>query len=189
MSTYQVEPDELRTSAGDVRTAASSARSADASDAIATLGGALPGSSTASVMPQFATAWDEGIDGWSRLVDGFADGLFARGAHAEILARVRELMPGAFFSPSAHAALAATHHALGDDSRAQAVDSIRSTGDGTREHPWSVLRVGDEYDVLRAAGRVSREQTLVEVDGRSLDRHVCDDGSEAWFDVSGLVRA
>ena len=105
-------------------------------------------------------------------------------------------MPGAFFSPSAHAALAAAHAGLGDDARARAerslqvlaLESIRSTGDGTRAHPWSVLRVSDEYDVLRAAGRVSREQTLLEADGRSLDRHVCDDGSEAWFDVSRLVR-
>ena len=52
-----------------------------------------------------------------------------------------------------------------------------------------MLRISDEYDVLRADRRTSREQTLVAVDGRSLDRHVCDDGSEAWFDVSRLVRA
>jgi hypothetical protein len=136
--------------------------------------------------------FDAGLD-----VVGMVSPLFARGAHAEVVARVRQLMPGAFLSPAAHAALAAAHHALGDEARARAerrthalaLDSIRSTGDGTRERPWSVLRVGDEYDVLRAAGRVSREQTLMEADGRSLDRHVCDDGSEAWFDVSGLVPA
>jgi uncharacterized protein YukE len=83
MSTYQVEPDELRKSAGDLRTAAGSARSADATDAISTLGGALPGSSTESVMPPFATAWDEGIDGWADAVDSFADGLEAAAADAE----------------------------------------------------------------------------------------------------------
>lgn len=136
--------------------------------------------------------FDPGLD-----VVGVVSPPFASGDPAEVVARVRDLMPGAFFSPSAHAALAAAHHALGEQDRAQAerrlqalaLDSIRSTGDGTREHPWSVLRVSDEYDVLRAAGRVSREQTLVEADGRSLDRHVCDDGSQAWFDVSGLVGA
>jgi uncharacterized protein YukE len=83
MSTYQVEPDELRRSAADLRTAASAARSADGSDAISTLGGALPGSSTATVMPEFATAWDEGIDGWAKAVDGFADGLEAAAVDAE----------------------------------------------------------------------------------------------------------
>jgi hypothetical protein len=43
--------------------------------------------------------------------------------------------------------------------------------------------------VLRAGRRTSQQQTLVAVDGGSLDRHVCDDGSAAWFDVSRLVRA
>jgi hypothetical protein len=136
--------------------------------------------------------FDPGLD-----VVGAVSPLFARDAHAEVVDRIQELMPGAFLSPAAHAALAAAHLALGDEARARAerrtqalaLDSIRGTGDGTREHPWSVLRVGDEYDVLRAAGRVSREQTLVEADGRSLDRHVCDDGSEAGFDASRLVGA
>ena len=83
MSTYQVEPDELRSSATDLRSAASSARAADAADAIGTLGGALPGSSTAEVMPAFAAAWDEGIDDWAGTVDDFADGLDAAAADAE----------------------------------------------------------------------------------------------------------
>lgn len=83
MSTYHVEPDELRASAGDLRTAATSARGADASDAISTLGGALPGSTTATVMPQFATAWDDGIDDWAASVDDFADALEGAASDAE----------------------------------------------------------------------------------------------------------
>lgn len=83
MSTYQVEPDELRASAGDLRTAAGSARSADATDAISALGGALPGSSTRTVMPQFAAAWDDGIDDWAGAVGDFADGLDAAASDAE----------------------------------------------------------------------------------------------------------
>ena len=128
-------------------------------------------------------------------IAGAAAPLFAHNAHEEVLTLVRGLMPGAFFSPSAHAALGAAHDALGDATRARrerrtqalALDSIIGTGDGTRESPWSVLRVSDEYDVLRSQRRASSVQTLV-VDGdRSLDRHVCDDGTEAWFDVTGLV--
>jgi hypothetical protein len=136
--------------------------------------------------------FDPGLD----VVDAVAPAL-ARGDHAEAAALVQGLMPGAFFSPSAHAALAAARAGLGDDVRARAerrlqalaIESIRSTGDGTREQPWSVLRVSDEYDVLRADRRTSQQQTLVAVKGGSLDRHVCDDGSEAWFDVTRLVRA
>lgn len=134
--------------------------------------------------------FDPGLD-----VAGAVAPLFAKGAHDEVLAVVRDLMPGAFLSPSAHAALAAAHDALGDETRARrerrtqvlALDSILSTGDGTRESPWSVLRISDEYDVLRSQRRASSTQTLI-VDGdRSLDRHVCEDGTEAWFDVTGLV--
>ena len=120
----------------------------------------------------------------------------ARGDHAEAARIVADLMPGAFFSPSAHAALAAAHAGLGDAARAQAerrtqvlaLESLRSTGDGTRERPWSVLRISDQYDVLRADRRSSREQSLVIADGATLDRHVCHDGGEVWFEVGRLVR-
>lgn len=134
--------------------------------------------------------FDPGLD-----IAGAVAPLFAKDAHEEVLALVHDLMPGAFFGPSTHAALGAAHEALGDATRALrerrtqrlALDSILGTGDGTRERPWSVLRISDEYDVLRSQRRVSSVQTLI-VDGdRSLDRHVCDDGTEAWFDVTGLV--
>lgn len=136
--------------------------------------------------------FDVGLD-----VVGAVSPAMARGDHAEVVAIVEALMPGAFFSPSAHAALAAARSGLGDAARAQAerrtqvlaLESIRSTGDGSRERPWSVLRIGDEYDVLRADRRTSREQTLLTVKGRSLDRHVCDDGREVWFEVGRLVGA
>lgn len=41
---------------------------------------------------------------------------------------------------------------------------------------------------IRAADPAVADLALV-VDGRSLDRHVCEDGSEAWFEVSRLVGA
>lgn len=67
-----------------------------------------------------------------------------------------------------------------------ALDSILSSGDGSAERPWSVLRISDEYDVLAAQDRRSTDQELV-VDGdRRLDHHRCADGSEAWFDVTLL---
>ena len=83
MSTYQVEPDELRTTASELRSAARDARDADAEDAVDALAGALPGSSTASVMPELATAWDEGITAWASSVGDLADGLDAAAADAE----------------------------------------------------------------------------------------------------------
>ena len=56
----------------------------------------------------------------------------------------------------------------------------------SRDRPWHVLRVSDQYDVLRAQGRASRTQRKVVHGGRSLDHHVCDDGSEAWFGIDLL---
>ncbi len=134
--------------------------------------------------------FDPGLD-----VAGAVAPLFARDAHQEVVTLVHGLMPGAFFGPSAHAALGAAYEGLGDTTRAQrerrtqalALDSILSTGDGTRNQPWSVLRVSDEYDVLRSQERSSREQASVVDGGRSLDRHECDDASQAWFDVTGVI--
>ncbi|GAB3198541.1 hypothetical protein GCM10027062_12950 [Nocardioides hungaricus] len=120
--------------------------------------------------------------------------LLARGAHAEVVALVSGLMPGAYLSPSAHTILAAAHEALGAADLARreqrvarmALASILDSGDGTAERPWRVLRVSDEYDVLRSQGRRSVEQRFLTRDGIDLDRHRCADGSEAWFDVSLL---
>lgn len=111
------------------------------------------------------------------------------GRAADAARDVSARMPGAFFSPSAHALLAAAFGALGDDARheresalaAEALVSLRSTGDGTELSPWVVLRVSDEYDLLRAAGRRSVGQRLVDVAGVPCDRHELDDGSTVWF--------
>lgn len=115
-------------------------------------------------------------------------------SEADGLEDLERLMPGALLSPSAHAALAAALARAGRTDEAArerllaevALAGILATGDGSRARPWSVLRVSDEYDVLRSLRRRSIEQS-VERDGRRhLDRHVCDDGSEAWFDVTEL---
>lgn len=113
----------------------------------------------------------------------------AAGDHAAALVALRELMPGAFFSPGAHAALAAAHAGLGDEVRAErerrtarlAMTSVLESGDGSADRPWLVLRVSDEYDVLRAQDRTSRRVADVSRDAQRLDHHWCTDGSEAWF--------
>lgn len=115
-------------------------------------------------------------------------------SEADGLEALQRLMPGALLSPAAHAALADALARSGRREEAArerllaeaSLAGILATGDGTRERPWSVLRVSDEYDVLRSLRRRSVQQS-VERDGRRhLDHHVCDDGSEAWFDVTEL---
>ncbi|WP_134739037.1 DUF4919 domain-containing protein [Nocardioides sp. 503] len=121
--------------------------------------------------------------------------LLDRGAYAEAVTALRALMPGAMMSPSAHSALAEALTGAGHADAARREESlaraalagILSTGDGTAARPWSVLRVSDEYDVLRALGRRSRRQKVDRVGGRDLDRHECEDGTELVFDVTALL--
>ena len=87
--------------------------------------------------------------------------LLEAGRHREALDAVRAKMPGAALNPLAHRLLA--------------------TGDGTQERPWSVLRVADEYDVMRAKGVTPRRQATRTVDGRVVDVHEVVDGPDVWF--------
>jgi hypothetical protein len=120
--------------------------------------------------------------------------LLEAGRGEEAVAAVRALMPGAFFSPAAHQALAAAHELIGDLNAAEreraiaglAGEAILASGDGSREQPWVVLRVSDEYDVLRHLGLHADAQRLERADGLTLDRLTCNDGSELWFDLTLL---
>lgn len=115
--------------------------------------------------------------------------LLAAGEHDRVVELVTAKMPGAALSPVAHRFLAIALRELGHAEaagREQAmaelsVSSVLSTGDGTRESPWSVLRVSDQYDVMGASGMRPVGQTSLEIDGRLLDRLESADGREVWF--------
>ena len=102
---------------------------------------------------------------------------------------VWRMLPGAFLSPTAHAMLAYSYDQLGDEKAAQretkfarlALDTLTSSGDGTQDAPYRVLRVSDEYDVLRYQQRTSVTQRAVVIDEQGYDVHQCSDGSEVWF--------
>ncbi|MBO0842681.1 MAG: DUF4919 domain-containing protein [Nocardioides sp.] len=109
-------------------------------------------------------------------------------AYTELIASLHSMMPGAMFSPSAHAALADAFRGAGQYVQAEreealaeaALDSIRSTGRGSNDEPWTVLRLGDAYDLVYASGKTPRSQVSV---GR-LERIVCTDGTVWFFDPS-----
>lgn len=119
------------------------------------------------------------------------------GSYAAAAAALAALMPGAYLSASAHGRLSTALAGLGESEAAErekqfakaALRVIRSTGDGSARAPWRVLRVNDEYDLLAALGKTSRAQSLVELDGRRIDRHECTDGDVLHFDASGLLGA
>lgn len=115
--------------------------------------------------------------------------LMEQGRHREVVDAVTARMPGAALNPTAHLAMSAALEALGDGRAAEresimarvAVSSVLATGDGTEERPWSVLRVADEYDVMRAQGITPVGQSVRGVEGRLLDRHETADGGAVWF--------
>lgn len=115
--------------------------------------------------------------------------LLDTGAFSEAAALITKQMPGAFLSPSTHAALSEALAGLGDvagrDREATlaqiSVSAIRNSGDGTRDHPWRVIRVADEYDLLTLLRKRSVAQSL-HLDGADwLDAHQLDDNTEVWF--------
>ncbi|TQL67697.1 uncharacterized protein DUF4919 [Nocardioides albertanoniae] len=130
---------------------------------------------------------DLDLDDAHRLVD--------EGAYDSALSQLRGLLPGALFSPSYHSLLAQIFEAIGksdDAAREQqfaraAVTSIRSTGDGSFERPWSVLRINDEYDMLRTMDKTSARQSLLQHGERKIDRHESTDGGVFHFDATELV--
>jgi hypothetical protein len=117
------------------------------------------------------------------------------GAYEDVVRRLRPLLPGAFLSPSLHGTLAVAYGELGDEQSAKreaefskmALTGILLTGDGSQEHPYQVLRIQDEYDTLAYLGKQSVEQRLVREAMRTLDQHICQDGSHLWFDVSAFL--
>ncbi|HWJ83511.1 MAG TPA: DUF4919 domain-containing protein [Nocardioides sp.] len=116
------------------------------------------------------------------------------GEYDELATRLLDLMPGAMLSPSTHTLLADAYEHTGEQRAAgrertlarMATRAILRSGDGTVERPWSVLRVSDETDALGELGRTSHHVRYDERDGRLVDLHRCDDGSEVWFDVTLL---
>jgi len=127
-------------------------------------------------------------------LDRTVDPLMTSGAYDEAISTLLDLMPGGIFSPAVHAALADAYAHSGRQEAADretslakaALRSIASTGDGSAEHPWTVLRISDEYDVLRSMKKRPGRQEVIEESGRYLDHHVCEDGSEVYFDVTEL---
>ena len=125
-----------------------------------------------------------------------AERLLAADDHDGAVQVVEASMPGSIFSPGAHALLATAFERGGRSADASrharlaraALDSILGTGDGSRERPWSVLRVSDEYDVVDSLGTRPTSQSLVRDGERAIDVITCADGRQLHFDVTSVLR-
>lgn len=115
--------------------------------------------------------------------------------YPEALDYLKSVLPGFFLSPSFHRILAFIYHQLfrihEEYLERNLADSllhgILSSGDGSEQHPYLVLYVGDEYEVLAHLGKKHRLQQLVMKEGCSFDLLTCDDDGLLWFDVTAML--
>ena len=104
----------------------------------------------------------------------------------------RSTLPNLLISPSAHFVLSAAYECLGNKEQTDfekhmwsfLVGAILETGKGTRQHPYLVSRISDEYDVLFALEKERGKQELCPEEGRFIDVQTCSDGTQVYFDVT-----
>lgn len=72
MSELALVPGDMQAAAAATESAAGRARGADGAAALATLAGALPGSTTAETAPDLGDAWATGVGEWADGAEGFA---------------------------------------------------------------------------------------------------------------------
>jgi hypothetical protein len=102
------------------------------------------------------------------------------------------LMPGYLLNSGIHTMMAVVRDGLGDKAGAgvesdlakRCLAGIRSTGSGSRAHPYLVLQTDDEYDVLESYSKKSIGQARFWDWGRPYHRHDCEDGDPVWFDIT-----
>lgn len=120
-----------------------------------------------------------------------AEALVAADRHDEAIRRIDAHMPGALLCPQAHAILS---HSLGAIARyeeaarereltAISLHLILDSGDGSLHQPWQVLRILDEYAVLRTGSQRPIKHRNVSANNRQFDVHVFADGTEQWFEL------
>ena len=118
-------------------------------------------------------------------------------AHAEVVQRVEELLPGWALCPRLHFLVGCAAEALGDTEEVEfcrflsstCVDGILSTGDGSRERPWLAAYPSDAQDCLARLGLKVVSQQLIDDGDALLDVIMADNGKCFCFHVTEMVAA
>jgi hypothetical protein len=118
--------------------------------------------------------------------------LLSRGHFHEVLSVASRAMGNWLLNPGIHFVASQAFRELGDEDRAEReaetgralLGGLLMTGDGSPEHPYLVLRVADEYDILASMGLRCRAHQVAYRNGRAFDALACDDGRDVWFDVT-----
>lgn len=121
-----------------------------------------------------------------------AETLVEREQYRKAIKYLRSIVHSWVLSPRVHQMLAFAYENAGEPEAARmergiailVLEGLLSTGEGTEARPYLVSRVEDEYDVLEYLKKPSQEQSLVRHGERHFDRHLCEDGSSVWFDIT-----
>lgn len=105
---------------------------------------------------------------------------------------LQESMPNLLLSPRAHHLLGFLFAKSENHQAAEmemyiahaCLKGIESTGDGSPESPYLVLRTTDEYDLLEHLGKERKTQFLLNLGDRHLDLMQCKDGTDVHFDIT-----
>lgn len=132
-----------------------------------------------------------GYDPYSDDLNEMLD-LLAEGKFVEVQQGISRGMPNLLLSPRAHMLAAIAAEKTGEDQAAEVekyiaqacVKGILTTGDGTHEHPYQVVRTSDEYDVLQFLELDPAGQALQENGERHFDVISTRQGQEIVFDIT-----
>lgn len=118
--------------------------------------------------------------------------LYEAGRYAEAKRRIKDMMSTWVLTPSVHMIACMIAKKSGDEQTAMlelrladaCIEGMLATGDGTKDAPYVVVRVKDEYDLIRHLKKVPAQQGLLRDGERDLDHFELKDGSELYFDVT-----
>ncbi len=124
--------------------------------------------------------------------------LIESGAYDQAAELAEQLMPNWLLSPRVHRLATTAAEQLGATETAAreryleraCTKGLLLAGDGTRERPYPVLHVADEYDLLDILAKEPVGQKVANGTDGPCDVITCEDGSEVWFSIaSGLQNA
>lgn len=118
--------------------------------------------------------------------------LYEEGNLSEACGTLERAMSNLLLSPRAHRLLSFLYAKEENEEAAEmefgiadtCLQGILTTGEGSLENPYLVVRTSDEYDVLEYLDKQMAQQALTGRDAKHFDVISCVDGTEYVFDIT-----
>ena len=123
------------------------------------------------------------------------DNLLEQNEFEKVTEFIKVGFPNLFLSPRFHMYLGVAFDKLGKTEEADTekalftlcIDGLLKTGDGSKDNPYIVTRVNDEYDLLFILEKEHKTQALINHNGVSMDALTLTDGSTLYFDITDCL--